>query len=382
MKVYSLLCLPLVSFAAICACKPSHTVQAGKKITEMEKKEQVMLEDAKPKSEEEALENYFTLSRKGLISWVLTDTATLSYPFTQSIEKEFVTIATSDDQCLRTYSWDTGGGGTMIRWGNLIQYRNGKGVTALHQSLDMLLHPEGEHDEIDFGSYIDTIYTYPCADGSKLYIADDYFKISSNYSANSLVAMKIEDGKLVSAPCFVRHGKRTDTVGFEHSIADWYILANMGEGWDWLFRYDSEAQNLYVATTDSMNCICDRYDIYHFNGTDFVYQKTGAPFWLHPQLQDYQRLERFFKTKDYMIRIDNLDGETMRYASWKSTQRQSDAPELVLTGRYIEKDNAFEFSKGSYRYVVTMDEMGENATLKVEHNGKTILLQPQEITYL
>lgn len=96
----------------------------------------------------------------------------------------------------------------------------------------MLLHPEGEHDEIDFGSYIDTIYTYPCADGSKLYIADDYFKISSNYSANSLVAMKIEDGKLVSAPCFVRHGKRTDTVGFEHSIADWYILANMGEGWD------------------------------------------------------------------------------------------------------------------------------------------------------
>lgn len=123
MKVYSLLCLPLVSFAAICACKPSHTAQVGKKITEMGKKEQIMLEDAKPKSEEEALENYFTLSRKGVISWVLTDTATLSYPFTQSIEKEFVTIATSDDQCLRTYSWDTGGGGTMIRWGNLIQYR-------------------------------------------------------------------------------------------------------------------------------------------------------------------------------------------------------------------------------------------------------------------
>lgn len=88
MKVYSLLCLPLVSFAAICACKPSHTVQAGKKITEMEKKEQIMLEDAKPKSEEEALENYFTPSRKGLISWVLTDTATLSYPFTKSIEKK------------------------------------------------------------------------------------------------------------------------------------------------------------------------------------------------------------------------------------------------------------------------------------------------------
>lgn len=133
------------------------------------------------------------------------------------------------------------------------------------------------------------------------------------------------------------------------------------------FPIRQKAQNLYVATTDSMNCISDRYDIYHFNGTDFVYQKTGAPFWLHPQLHHYQRLELFFRTKDYIIRIDNLDGETMRYASWKSTQQMSDTPELVLNGSYVEKDNTFLFSKGSYRYVVTM---GDKATLKVQHNGK------------
>lgn len=45
----------------------------------------------------------------------------------------------------------------------------------------------------------------------------------------------------------------------------------------------------------------------------------------------------------------------------------SDTPELVLTGSYVEKDNTFLFSKGSYRYVVTM---GDKATLKVQHNGK------------
>ena len=61
----------------------------------------------------------------------------------------------------------------MICWGNLIQYRSGTEIKAVHQSLDMLLHPDGEHDEIDFGSYIDTIYTYPCTDGSKLYMVDD-----------------------------------------------------------------------------------------------------------------------------------------------------------------------------------------------------------------
>jgi hypothetical protein len=78
---------------------------------------------------------------------------------------------------------------------------------------------------------------------------------------------------------------------------------------------------------------------------------------------------------DHMIRIDNLDGETMRYASWKSTQQMSDTPELVLNGNYVEKDNTFLFSKGNYRYVVTM---GDKAILKVQHNGKTILQQTQE----
>ena len=53
----------------------------------------------------------------------------------------------------------------------------------------------------------------------------------------------------------------------------------------------------------------------------------------------------------------------------------SDTPELVLTGSYVEKDNTFLFSKGSYRYVVTM---GDKATLKVQYNGKTILQQTQE----
>ena len=138
----------------------------------------------------------------------------------------------------------------MICWGNLIQYRNGKEIKAVRQSLDMLLHPDGEHDEMDYGSYIDTIYTYPCTDGSNLYMVDDYFRISGNYSANSLVAMRIKDGKLVSAPCFVRHGKRTDTVGFEHTIADWYSLQTWVKDGTGSSGNDEETQNLYVATTD------------------------------------------------------------------------------------------------------------------------------------
>lgn len=64
-----------------------------------------MLEDSQAKSEEEALEISFGPSHEGLVNWVLSDTATFSYPFTRSIEKEYVTIATSADKCLRIYSW-------------------------------------------------------------------------------------------------------------------------------------------------------------------------------------------------------------------------------------------------------------------------------------
>ena len=362
MKAYSLLYLSLCSLVTLYACQSSHT-------TQMEKKELKMLEDSQPKSEEEAFENFYTPSHEALINWVLTDTATFSHPFTQSIKKEYVTIATSDDKCLRIYSWNTGEGGTMICWGNLIQYRSGTEIKAVHQSLDMLLHPDGEHDEIDFGSYIDTIYTYPCTDGSKLYMVDDYFRISSNYSANSLVAMRIKDGNLVSAPCFVRHGKRSDTIGFERSIADWYFLANLGEGWDWLFQYDKKAQNLYVATTDSMNCIFRPIRHLPFQWHRFCLSENRSSFLAASSVTPLPTTgTNFFRTKDYIIRIDNLDGETMRYASWKSTQQMSDTPELVLNGNYVEKDNTFLFSKGSYRYVVTM---GDKATLKVQHNGKT-----------
>lgn len=64
-----------------------------------------MLEDSQAKSEEEALEISFGPSHEGPVNWVLSDTATFSYPFTRSIEKEYVTIATSADKCLRIYSW-------------------------------------------------------------------------------------------------------------------------------------------------------------------------------------------------------------------------------------------------------------------------------------
>ena len=64
------------------------------------------------------------------------------------------------------------------------------------------------------------------------------------------------------------------------------------------------------------------------------------------------------------------------YTSWKKGKQMSDKPDLVLTGKFIEKDGSFIFSEGSYRYLVVPDTY--KYMLKVQHNGKTILQQPQE----
>ena len=265
MKAYSLLYLSLCSLVILYACQSSHT-------TQMEKKELKMLEDSQPKSEEEAFENFYTPSHEALINWVLTDTATFSHPFTQSIKKEYVTIATSDDKCLRIYSWNTGEGGTMICWGNLIQYRSGTEIKAVHQSLDMLLHPDGEHDEIDFGSYIDTIYTYPCTDGSKTVHGRRLFQDIQQLLRQFPGGYADKRWKSRQCPLLRTPRQTLRHHRLEHSIADWYFLpiwAKDGTG----FPIRQESTKPVCSHHRQHELHSDRYDIYHFNGTDLSIRK-------------------------------------------------------------------------------------------------------------
>lgn len=369
MNISFLSCFSLCTVMTLCACQSRSNTKEKEMTDTLATVQQEIID-----SEEEGMKYDHGDSLKNiddLVEWVLKDTS--SYTFTESKTPKGVTIATSADKCLRIYSWDTGEGGSMTAWGNIIQYRSGNEVKTVQVSLFGQLHPEEMLDEVDFGSRIDSIFTLPCADGSMLYVAKDHFSVSGNYSTTSLFGMRIKDGDLVSAPCFVRQEERKDMIRFEHTNINWYF-STMGEGWNWLLNYDWGTQDFYVATT-VMDCLIDRYDIYHFNGTDLVYQKTDGPYWLYPQLRTYERLELFFKTADYMIRIDQLDEETMRYASWKREKQMSDKPDLVLTGKFIEKDRSFVFPDGSYRYIVTYND---EATLKVLHKGKIILEQVQE----
>lgn len=320
--------------------------------------------------------DYTKADRQLLVDWVKQDTSTLTHPFSESIKSGYVKVATSSDGKLRVYSWDTGNGGTMIWWANIIQYKYGKEVMTFAKSLYGVMHPEKSDEmEIDYGSHIDTILTVPTHSGDAIYLVEDYFRESSNLGYTSLQAICIKNGKLEEAPVFEAADGLHNSIGNEHTIADWYFVANMGEGWDWTFSYDTENKELYVATVDDMQCYTDQYDIYRFENDRFVYKRTSGPSWLNPELRTFKRLELLFETDNYIIRIDRMHDDKLRYASWKVGEKPLAKPDLVLYGGK-ESEYKLSFINGNYTYNIHLEE-GSNM-LEITHKGIVILESKQK----
>lgn len=88
------------------------------------------------------------------------------------------------------------------------------------------------------------------------------------------------------------------------------------------------------------------------------------------------------ETKNYLIRIDKLADGSLRYVSWKSGEKESTKPGLVLNSGKLEfqgsgGNNVITFSNGDYKYKVYRNILGNETTppveLVVEKQGKVIL---------
>lgn len=91
-----------------------------------------------------------------------------------------------------------------------------------------------------------------------------------------------------------------------------------------------------------------------------------------------------FKTKNYLIRIDEQANNKYRYASWKIGSLESSKPDLILTDGEWENDgtggnHTITFKKGEFNYIIYRGIIGEKdaaeISLTVEQKGKIILQQ-------
>lgn len=102
---------------------------------------------------------------------------------------------------------------------------------------------------------------------------------------------------------------------------------------------------------------------------------------VHFSIRDYKRPVRRIKTKNFLIRIDELYNETYRYTAWANGKIDSDQPDLVVIGELkwggTEGDHEFVFTKDIYKFIVSLSlrENGDFYVHSIEKNGNEVLYE-------
>lgn len=305
---------------------------------------------------------------------------TLYYPLDSIDSNGYpIHVCASEDGNMKFYSWNAGTGGTCPDFSILCQFRTHTGESKI---IDVSNHS-------DIG-WVSRVHSIKRNDGSTYYLAVSFHQASSNDGYAWVSAFKIDDSDTIRQVCVVDATPLDDQDENEftvnYSIYDW-LDATTGEGYDWILEYDPDIHDLYVPQTLDTSPfpeMSDWYRVYHFNGKKFVDKGIKAHKGLHRSLCDYDHLERYFRTKWHIIRIDRLKDGTLRYASWKASSNISDKPELVIMGGKCDKS---EFGKGIYTFEndgvtyiagyeetkhINKDEIEYHEYLLIKRGNKTI----------
>lgn len=291
-----------------------------------------------------------------------------------------VHVATSEDGNMKFYSWNTGEGGTCPDFGILCQFRTDDGGSKVIDA--------SNHDGI---GWVSRVHSIQKEDGSTYYLVVSFHQASSNdgyawVSAFAIDGDSIKQVHVIDASPLQDQDENDFDVNY--CISAWYD-ATRGEGYDWIHEYDTHSHDLYVPQTIDASPfpeISDWYRVYQFNGKRFEDKGIKAHKGLHQSLCDYDHLERFFRTKWHIVRIDRMKDGTLRYASWKASSSISDKPELVILGGKQNEDTYIFVNEGvTYEAFYQETERRANGFthvteyLRILKNGKVI--DKQKILY-
>ena len=105
---------------------------------------------------------------------------------------------------------------------------------------------------------------------------------------------------------------------------------------------------------------------------------------LYMSLKTFESPTYKIKTKDYLIRIDELANHSYRYASWKIGKKESSRPDIVIDHGVLKFDGSggnhvITFFNNDFTYKVYRNIMGSedtsDITLEIEKDGKNRLTQ-------
>ena len=184
--------------------------------------------------------------------------------------------------------------------------------------------------------------------------------------ANAVKAYYVKNGLYIPASIFPYHQRYLRYLPGDEPL----MTSNPSHGFT---AFDPKEEKLYIMIAERTSlggygCF-DRYSVYQFKGDKFFYEGEDGGYWLHPSLRKYGRLFEVLKTKDYLVRIDEMrsydwrgmneeDNEASaidtcryRYAAWKHKDNMLDAPDLVIENGHIGEGGYVFFNEG-HKYVV------------------------------
>jgi len=279
---------------------------------------------------------------------ILSDPSSMFYPFDSIVKYANITIADSEDGLVRIYTWERPHSHGMSDFETLTQYR-WKGKVKIQD-------PPKPEFEGDLPSEAKAVYSVR-GNGKTYYLVSYYFEEWSSLASMSFDAFVLTKKGLKPVRLFNTEEGLSESIGVEYIIPDWFIKANLGEGYEWLGYYNPDEKIYYLPESDYY--LSDRYLRYCFDGNCFDVKKgmVANPF-ISPSLRDYVCLAKQLETRRNKIRIDLMEDETYRYAAWETGDDIIDEPEIIiLNGIFDEELSSYVFMNEGYEYRVNEDDV-------------------------
>lgn len=201
--------------------------------------------------------------------WIKADKSTMTHDFYFSREKLGMTVNTSSDGMVRTYSWITSKGDTITNYANVVQWLTGDAMVGYSGPLDALL--TGRKPNIkrqwSLAHSIDTIIDIQEA-SQPIYMFVESYVNEEGKSFSYISAAINKDGVLKVLPFFFNG---IETAGNREYIDDGKV--NKKD----LIKYDDKAKKLYSYLTDeNLHVIPGKYEVYGLTPTQFVKMEPKA----------------------------------------------------------------------------------------------------------
>lgn len=193
--------------------------------------------------------------RNHLLRYTSTVHATIGYDFYE-LQKQGLTIKTSNDGLFRIYSWDTRTGGTAHVFDAVFQYRNG----------NRLFSTTVNREEGDPGRWYSIIHTLK-TDNKTYYLAVYHVIESSRLLYQGVKTFCIEGDRLNDSVRLIKTatGIRNE-LGFEY---DFLSVASRPERPVKLIYFDEDDDELHLSVVWQNGKVSNRFITYQFTGKYF-----------------------------------------------------------------------------------------------------------------